>query len=178
MSIAQKIKTALSASRKATNELADGLTSVRDRIAKLGQERQAIEGADCSLDQALERLAGFMNYMRQPLNDYYVGQFLQPSGRPDVGMNTDQAARLALALGADAWAKAMEGKIRQALADRPGYTDAERAAKLDAIDAELLDLELVEESLIRNAEQAGFEVLRRHDANPAAVLAHDSALPT
>ncbi|MEI8715871.1 hypothetical protein [Mesorhizobium sp. ISC11] len=177
-SITNKIKAALGATRKATNELADGLQGVRDRIAKLAKERQAIEEAHSSLDMALERLEQHRLYLRQPLDSYYVGAFLAAPGvRQDFGMNTDNAARLALALGADAWAKEMDAKIRASQASRPGLTNEERAAKIEAIDAEMLDLELVEESLIRNAEQAGFEVQRRPDANPAAVLAHDSALP-
>jgi hypothetical protein len=41
----------------------------------------------------------------------------------------------------------------------------------------LLDLGLAEESMIRAAEAAGIEVLRRHDADPRCVLASAASLP-
>ena len=46
----------------------------------------------------------------------------------------------------------------------------ERAARLVALDAELLQLERDEEALIREIEAAGGDVLRRADASPAVVL--------
>jgi len=49
-------------------------------------------------------------------------------------------------------------------------TNVERIQKLDALKAELMDLERREESLIELCEAAGFNIARRPDASPLAVL--------
>ena len=52
----------------------------------------------------------------------------------------------------------------------PGLSAAERAAKLDQLDAEIFEREVEEEKLISEAEDAGLQVDRRPDADPVAVL--------
>lgn len=52
----------------------------------------------------------------------------------------------------------------------------EREGAIEALQAELHRLEVREEALIREAEEAGEPVQRRRDADPAIVLAHDTDL--
>jgi hypothetical protein len=49
----------------------------------------------------------------------------------------------------------------------------ERKANIDKLKQELLDLECREEDLICQAEDVGFYIARREDADPAAVLGYD-----
>jgi hypothetical protein len=58
-----------------------------------------------------------------------------------------------------------------------GITEAERQKQMEAVDRDLLDAELAEESIIRAAEASGFAILRRSNASPMAVLAADETLP-
>lgn len=51
-----------------------------------------------------------------------------------------------------------------------GLNKAARAARLEAIEAELLDLETQEEQLIEQCEEEGIPVQRRADARPEIVL--------
>jgi hypothetical protein len=67
--------------------------------------------------------------------------------------------------------------VRAIYANSKQRSDAERQQALMAIDRKLLDLELIEEGMIRAADEVGLSVLRRPDANPLAVLAHQSVLP-
>jgi len=59
----------------------------------------------------------------------------------------------------------------------PGVTAPQRATDRIEADRRLLDLERQEEALIRSAERAGFDVMRRADADPRAVLSSDEVLP-
>jgi hypothetical protein len=177
MNITTKIRNALSTSRKAAGDLSDGLESVRARIAKLREEHEHIALAPPTLDQALARVDQFVTDIGRPIEDFYIGSFMAAADyrRPDTFRQVDV---LALAASAELLGEKLKARLRRQYDKTPdGLTDADRKAKLSALDRELLDLELVEESLIRSAETAGFDVLRRHDADPAAVLADDSALP-
>jgi len=53
---------------------------------------------------------------------------------------------------------------------------ATQETELARIDAELLDAELAEEGVIRDLEASGFDMLRRPDADPRALLAADEVL--
>jgi hypothetical protein len=118
-----------------------------------------------------------MREVKAPLTGYYIGYFIAAGN--DRLPQVREPAELALALYADKWGEYIKQAMREkmAAAGRTGLTDAKCEAKLTALDRELLDLELVEESLIRTAERGGFAIPRRHDANPLAVLADDSVLP-
>ena len=83
----------------------------------------------------------------------------------------------AVALGADRYGDHLKKKLKDHYVERPGISDKDREKELARIDADHVAAELVEESLIRNAERADIMLQRRRDANPAAVLAADEVLP-
>ncbi|NEI57464.1 hypothetical protein GR200_20710 [Rhizobium leguminosarum] len=62
--------------------------------------------------------------------------------------------------------------LAKAVADSPGegISASERAAKLRKIDADIEAVELAEEALIRECEEAGITVFRRSDARPEIYL--------
>lgn len=174
----QTAERCVSQSRKAADELSEGLESVRAaRIASLNAEREAIATVEVSMAEAEARVDQYMSELRGPLADFYVGHFMA-AGKFDKPLPKDPGL-LALALSGEQLGEYVKKKMRRQM-EQSGHTGlsvAEREAKLTAINRELLDLELVEESLIRTAERGGFEVLRRHDATILAVLADDSLMP-
>lgn len=62
------------------------------------------------------------------------------------------------------------------LCDDSAPRSAERPEAIEALEAEIRELEISEETLIREAEQAGETIERRADADPAIVLLADEAL--
>jgi hypothetical protein len=76
---------------------------------------------------------------------------------------------------ASAMVAALRDQIGTAISESYGsgtsYSDAERARALAKAEQAVLDLEFAEEAMIRAAEKSGFDVLRRIDADPRAVLA-------
>ena len=71
----------------------------------------------------------------------------------------------------------VEERLEQATAGRECLTQSERFERVERAQAELLDLELSEEALVRSLEGAGLPVERRADASPAAVLCAGGCLP-
>jgi len=74
-------------------------------------------------------------------------------------------------------AEKMKEEVEAFYASASGLSDEERKHQLRELDRKLLDAELAEESMIRSAENSGFAIIRRRDADPRAVLAHDKVLP-
>lgn len=57
----------------------------------------------------------------------------------------------------------------------PGLPAEERLVAIEQLQDEIQGLELTEESIIRQAAEAGFKIARRADADPRAVLAKEAA---
>lgn len=172
-----KIKNAFTASRKAAAALGDNLEDIRQRIADLHEQRAGIEYHAPELAIALKRVDAFADHLRRPLEDFYLGHFAG-AGRfvmPDILPQV--TGRIALAGCADLIADALKARLRAQYANSDGISEKDREAKLAEIGEDLLALEMLEEASIRHAERAGFDILRRHNANPLAVLAADQVLP-
>lgn len=93
----------------------------------------------------------------------------RPTGNPlDIYINQDRVVQryVAQLLGDQ-----MQLQIAEFYAASSGIDEVERAKQLDELDAQLLQAELVEEGLIRSAENGGFAMSRRRDADVRAVLA-------
>ncbi|TGQ94637.1 hypothetical protein EN851_03535 [Mesorhizobium sp. M8A.F.Ca.ET.208.01.1.1] len=87
------------------------------------------------------------------------------------------AGFFALAFAAPLMRERLAAEISAEYSAGDGPTAEAHKQMLAKLDAELLELEMAEEALLRAAEAAGIEILRRIDADPRAVLAADSALP-
>jgi len=77
----------------------------------------------------------------------------------------------------DAILSALNAEIDALADDENALTDQQRASKITALRAQLLDAERIEEALIEKTEAEGVLILRRNDADPRAVLNLSSALP-
>lgn len=144
-------------------------------------KKAEIESLAPTLDVALARVDSWVEYMTHMTRDRMVepGRFAKSPmdyvspeihGHPNISDNF-------FAYLAPMFAEAVKEQVAAVYQSTAGITEEERAQRLEAIDRDLLDAELAEESIIRAAEASGFPVLRRSNADPRAVLAPDGALP-
>lgn len=176
----EKLRSRLQATESAVGELTTDVDAVRARIAALKSERRQtaeaprpLAEAQASLDARLaseaetfraERLRPFVASLAAGGQTLLLGGHWQPMH----GGNLYQAlAGLFPALLHETLAKELERHYQTVEA---GLPRPEREARLAAIDRELFTLEVTEETLITAAESAGLQVLRRGDADCAAVL--------
>lgn len=110
-----------------------------------------------------------------------VGSLVQPGFRvPNLNLNVPENLTI------DVVALVARDQLRDVLAEkmadfydgRDVMPRAKRGPRVETLEAEILDLELAEEALIREAERANVPVMRRDSADPRAVLAADAALPS
>ncbi|TAY68453.1 hypothetical protein [Rhizobium leguminosarum] len=178
-----KFKGAIDAFKRATSVssvISESLEEIRQRIDDLKFHREEITVLPVTEEVAVSRAVQLMR-MNIASAQKKVGLPLRFATAPDKWKSryepTDDFGSLMLAYLGDQLIDAVTAEIKQAYEDRPGITDQERQKRLDANDREILDAELMEEAIIRQAEQQGFSIERRVDADPRAVLAHESALP-
>lgn len=161
----------------------------RGRLAGLRDRRGAVEKAPRSVAEAVEQVKAHVARLRET-GAPDVKYLLRPGGgvsdirwpetnsyhRKDGGGTArtrvpDVPAILAWLYGKDLEA-ALVAEIEAAAGSQATetLTDAERARLLAELDAEILQAERIEESMIRAAAVEGLEILRRPDADPRAVL--------
>jgi hypothetical protein len=164
--------------KAAGDGLRNSLAGIRTRILDLQDRRSSIEGQPASLEEAFDRLERWADVRsewarsRLPTSE----MFLAPPTRFQApGVYSEEHA--AMAFLKPLIVDALRKDIEHVFDNNPGISAEARAAALAAIDLELLDAELTEESIIRSAESAGFQIARRADADPRAVLADDRELP-
>ncbi len=161
--------------KRGASDLFEAIQSTRASIDTLQRRRQSIELAPVSADEAIARIKDWKSGAaeRSALRDL-AARFTQKTFRlPSKAIDMDVLVALCLGQIEDA----LVALVTEMSGDGAGVADADRAAKLEALNEELLALELEEESLIRSAERLGLDVLRRAKADPRAVLAHDEVLP-
>ena len=169
--------------RSATRDLLDGLEKIRvrnvvarDAIANVEALPVPRDVAEAALDRGIQQMA------QRLLLSPHVDRLVRPiNGRSsfDLGSIPDNLVGPWLAAVApDALRAVFTEQLDAFYANRrEDLPVAQRPARIAALEREVDDLERVEEALVREMERAGLSVLRRADADPAAVLAHDDALP-
>ncbi|TIS04589.1 MAG: hypothetical protein E5X14_22550 [Mesorhizobium sp.] len=167
----------LKATKSAAAEVKSGLDQLRAQIADLKKRRSQLEMAPVPKEEALKRIDALMDHLTERADIFLRAEQFTERDRyvmPALGQN---AATILLGFAAPLLRQRLE-KLSETYAAGDGPTADAHRQLLAKFDAELLDLELAEESLVRAAEAAGIEILRRGDADPRAVLAADSSLPS
>ena len=181
MSITKVLKSALSGSRSATQRAAMGITQIRDLRLRLVDQRDEVSRRATPREEAIAAMDRDLARQIEVATDQInLSSLLRPGG-PGPALHLDLSSHALPGL----LAAANLGGLREVLigmidADLDGVTTMSREDKdreLKRIDTEILDAELAEEAMIRDAERAGLTALRRGDADPRAVLAADSELP-
>lgn len=175
MNAVAKMTKALDVARQATKEAGDGIEQIRAAIAVKVDEREQIAAAPVPYDVALQRLNAWTDRLAEPLHRFGMWKFseFEDYRAPTIG----DPAWFMLAASAELARPILIADLAAWYEKHAPLDDSDRAARLKKLDAELLDLELAEESLIRETERAGMTILRRANADPRAVLAHDGDLP-
>lgn len=185
---------ALRAAPSPVNELLERADDCREQAASLKVERDRVARAPRPtseildlLDDHLDQLAtagvdalrlGRLTRRDQPVMLELPHHIDKTTAHVDASPATRVLLGIIIATSRPALREVLVGQINDLTRGQPGLTDHELAARLAVIDAEIMSAELAEEFAVRQLEQAGVSVLRRADASPLAVLAHDSALPT
>ena len=169
------------------SQLKRGLAEIREEIAAAQAEVERIQRLPRPREEAEAEIRDLVEAGAQSFGPY-LGDFARPGGANLMGvMNTLNGSHGAIQrnqfgfMCAVAPAGVFEFLARgldAAYAEGPGLTAAERATRLAKADARLLELSLAEEAAVRALEAAGMAVARRPDADPRAVLAADSDLPS
>ena len=170
--------TLLARTKAANDELRDGLEATRARIAELTERRDELASARVSIEVARRRIDAFVERERaQPLLDSWGADhftFGQADYRPP---EIHDRLRFLYAHLLRVVGEEMKADLDELYGEAPVVDDAKREGELLKLEGELLDCELVEESVIRAAEAAGFPITRRADADVRAVLATADSLP-
>lgn len=187
MSAARNLLSIFKRTRELGDQLNRDLGQVREEIAKAAAEVDRIrrlprprEEAEADIRSLVE--AGSRSF------DTHLGDFTKPGGAQLMAvmnaLNGDHGAirrnqfGFMCAVAPAGMFDFLARKLDDTYAGGPGLTAAERATRLSKADAHLLELSLAEEAIIRACEAAGMVVMRRAEADPRAVLAPDSALPS
>ena len=165
----------LKSTRGEATKAVDELRSLRTRLL---DQRDDVEGRPRPQSEAQDAVASAILSRAEKALDLYIAPLMRPGRHgPRLDRTTEQIAALALAASAEGVADMIRARLAQAYQGQrePMAADEQRTA-LDRLDGEILSAELPEEAVVRELEQAGFEILRRPDADPKALLAHDAEL--
>jgi hypothetical protein len=169
------ISKALSLSRSAGKQINEGVSELREHIQGYKRERVKMASLPVPKETALQRAEAVIDHITE--GSRYMYPSPQTFARPDYsGINTNVISIIAAQM-ASAMADRLKAEIEVYYGANHGLTEEERNDRFREIDRKILDAELAEESLIRSAEDSGFPIIRRRDADPRAVLAHDKVLP-
>jgi len=157
------------------------IEAIRARRLELLEVRKQTEGArrpfeeaEARLGRLLDQLASDLDINLSALADHREERLpeILRIGGGDVASRINDRLLLALLVGAnrDGCRKVLAAKLREGYDHGGALAGEERTRRLEEIDAELLRLEIDEERIIRESEEAGMPLLRRGDAYPAIVL--------
>lgn len=170
----------LSNARSVSNVIGDSLAQIRSQIDDLKFRRDEIEALPVAAEVAVDRAEKWAErevaQARQaaPTPSYFsVSQKMWA----EVYMPNCEPGAILLAYMGEAFVESVKMQVKAAYGDDRGTTEKQRLGLLAQNDAEILAAELAEEAIVRHAERQGFKIDRRRDADPRAVLAHESALP-
>lgn len=172
----EEVRKIVGRSKRGTVDLSEGLEAIRVSIALAKEDRSAIARMPVSAEEAASRAEAWVaNLGKSTPLDAIASRLIQPDWREPASSDTlgvvisvlqEQIGAALLSSISSLYGKA-----------KAGVSASDRAAAIAKHDMQILDLELSEEAIIRAAEAAGIDVLRRADADPRAVLARKEDLP-
>ncbi|SIP89866.1 hypothetical protein SAMN05880590_10177 [Rhizobium sp. RU35A] len=168
---------ALALSREASQQLGRGVADIRSHIVALKLERKRIAALPVDQDETFARIDRLVDVATEAARQLYPtpADMVRPDYQPKPVALKPELLLLAQ-MGAEIGQR-MKAEALEFYKANPGLDAATRADRIRSVDRKILDAELAEESMIRSAEAAGFPILRRRDADPRAVLAHEKVLP-
>lgn len=162
------------------------LEAVRTRIAGLTAERERVTFLPVPLEVAVAAMDREIDAtIARDISAVNINGLIRPFPGTAQSVNfygrrEDPAANwlgLIFLAGRAAIRAALIAEMERDYAGQTGITETDRAALIATISTEILDLELIEESMIRGFEAVGLPAQRRGEADLRAVLAFASDLP-
>ena len=166
-------------------DLLAALASIRAERDRLCGDRAAIQGAPVPRDEVVERMRAYV----ERVGDLGVTTIRDRATSFIAATAVPRPDPFCLLGGGDTWNIAIVLHRlcgTQLLAELEAGLDAidfsaaiptnERREELARLDAEIAAVEKREEQAIRKLEDAGLDVVRRPDVDPAVVVAEDTAL--
>lgn len=182
-----KQKNPAQAIREATAHFRAEVDAIRERISRLRAEREETLHGPLPKAEAIEKMEAAVNRLAAGHEERYAVSECVFGGRDPVGgvrtffeamgnvdphagkrVKTDMAPLLATLFG-----EQVKRHLRQRIeaAGHPeGPPAKDRNALAEGMDKQIRGAEIEEETMILQAEEAGIEILRREDCNPAIVL--------
>lgn len=173
--ILKMIGKALSASREAGREVNRSVSELRLHIQDIKRERVRVVNLPVSKEETFDRIDKMFDHLSSSVK--YLYPVPKELSRPTFSGSTIDITNVLVAQMVPFMVEKMKEEVEDFYAAASGLSDEERERQLRELDRKLLDAELAEESMIRSAENSGFAIIRRRDADPRAVLAHDKVLP-
>lgn len=172
-----KTEELLASVRSAQDQMVNGVLSIRDRIAELTAERAELQALPVRKAIAVERLEAWVRSIKMIPGTPTLTPSAFSVNAPGYSVprsDFDTAiASFAIPLIRQSALSMLETHY-----ETIGKVDDEvNQDKITSLNRKLFDLEMAEESIIRAADKNGFEIRRRGDADPRAVLAPDKAMP-
>jgi len=150
------------------------LAAVRADIDKTRAERVRVANLPCSRAEAVERIEALVAELAAAWAPGGLGRVMAPTYRRGVALIDERPAQLAsmvARIAGPALVAELVAEVDRTLGGQVTITASDRAARLEQLDAAIEGLEVREETLIREAADAGHDIDRRPDAPPAIVLA-------
>lgn len=183
----------LTASRSATSESLGALDGLRESIAAKQQEITSLHRAPLPVQDALKVFDTWADSAAtRAIDSLSIARLIDPSAQaaglrlPIVTLpgqpvpNSQPAAEALLGLIMLACRpqlrQVIAGQLADLLVGREPLTDHERARRIGEAERQLRQALALEEIAVRQLEEAGVQVARRADADPASVLASDAHL--
>jgi hypothetical protein len=158
---------------KRDETLHDALSRVREQIAAMQQHIAAVKSSPLPLadqEQLCEAYVVRQLAAARPAVAVLRDDQLRVTFRDSVVGSTDDVLALLCWCAPEQVYKSLVRAIHEQPARADAMPAAERVRRTAELEAQLLELELLEESIIIRAHGDGLDVLRRPDAAPAAVL--------
>lgn len=163
------MKNPISSAQTALDALHHELDGLRQRVADLKDERAGVEAMPATRAEAGKAIQAQVAAMGRDYagrRAHVVARIgVEPAHLTDLLADPNDLLGLLALTAPDSLSNALV-----ALVPEDGISGKARADQLADLDARLLEAETSEERLIAGAERAGFSILRRADADPAAVL--------
>ncbi|QND58224.1 hypothetical protein [Mesorhizobium huakuii] len=179
MTLAVKLAGMLKAAKSASVEVTEGLDALRAEISDLKAKRNQVESTPVPKQEALKRLDAFLAQLGERAERFFYAQvFTQREDYRPPAILPSNMGEVALGFAAPLLRERVAALISESYGTGDGPSTEAHRQIVTKLDADIFELELAEEALVRNAEAAGIEILRRADADPRAVLASDDSLPS
>lgn len=171
-------------SRAVVTEFVNAVEDVRRQIGELNDRAADIRATPVPREEAIRRLDRNIGESVADARGLFAGSLIDNDPRVgnrdfgDMKVSEKSFRNFMLAISRKELRAFLVERIDASYASRPGMSDETRRQALAEIDADRLKLELAAEAAIRQAETVGIVIARRRDADPRAVLADESELPS